>query len=109
MCLSFEKYLASGKTKELCMKLSALTETKEFQKTFAKMIDLYLHYDYMLSISFYKRDLTYSWLKEKNFCNINLNQQLPINTGVISKIFFQSKSLLNRQALRERKTEIKPI
>lgn len=54
MCLSFEKCLASGKTKELCMKLSALTETKEFQKTSEKMIDLYLHYDYMLSILFYK-------------------------------------------------------
>lgn len=38
------------------MKLSAVTETKELQNTVEKMTDLYLHYDYMLSISFYKRD-----------------------------------------------------
>ena len=76
MYFYFEKCLASGKTKELCIKLSAITEKKEFQKTFEKMIDLYLHYDYMLSFSFYKRDLTPDLRKNTFVTEISVNNFL---------------------------------
>lgn len=39
---AFKKYLASGKAKQLHVKLSAIIETKELQNTSGKMTYLYL-------------------------------------------------------------------